>query len=311
MRPFPRGRRAWLRLGLLFAAVCAVPVQGIAEQFWPETPPAVAAGATCAGGCVLSSVTRVGAVGVAPAAGVRELQVNLCNSGQAGCYHDGRSTTEAARLLTRYAPDVVTLDEICDRDIVDPNAPLRRAMATVAAEQGDAAVFAYFAPALSPVTHQAYHCVNGELYGIGILGRGPVPSQAAQYYLYQGQPARRGEDRVAACAAVGTSYDVCATHLSARRGPTALSQCRQLLRPGGYAARYRNGTARPVIVGGDFNLLGPTMRTCVPPTWSSTGDGDVQYVLTTAAAHITGTRRITLHETDHPALLVDLHRTAP
>lgn len=310
MRPFPRDRRGWLRLGLLFAVVCAVPVQGLAEQLWPETA-AVAAGDTCGGGCVLASVTRVGPVGVAPAADVRELQVNLCNSGQAGCYHDGRSPAEAAGVITRYAPDVVTLDEICDRDVTDPRAPLRHAMAQVAAERGDTAVFAYFAPALSPVTHQAYHCVNGELYGIGILGRGPVPRAPAKHYLYRGQTTRRGEERVAVCATVGTGYDVCATHLSARRGPVALSQCRQLLRPGGYAARFRAGDERPMIVGGDFNLLDPAIRACAPPTWSSTGDGDVQHVLTTAAAHITATRRITLHDTDHPGLLVDLHRTAP
>ena len=45
------------------------------------------------------------------------LQMNLCNSGWAGCY-TGRSVREAAAVIRAERPDVVTLNEICRDDLV-------------------------------------------------------------------------------------------------------------------------------------------------------------------------------------------------
>ncbi|HKN98396.1 MAG TPA: endonuclease/exonuclease/phosphatase family protein [Pseudonocardiaceae bacterium] len=314
-------RRAWLRFGLLFAVVCAVPAQGIAAELWPDTPAAAAASGPCDGathGCLEVKVIRITG-GATAATGrlratVRELQLNLCNSGEAGCYHDNHSPVEAAGVVARYRPDVLTLDEICDRDILDPTAPLPRAMAAIARQDGDAAVFAYFTPALSPSSHLPYHCTDGALYGIGIIGRGPVPTTSGGHYVYQGQLRHTGEIRVAVCAAVGTGYDVCATHLNSRHKPMALNQCRQLLGADGFEQRFQaaNGT-RPVLVGGDFNLLAgpyPGVQNCVPAGWSHVGDGGVQHVIVGQGFSVTGTRRIRLHDTDHPGFLVDVTDTA-
>jgi hypothetical protein len=175
-------------------------------------------------------------------------------------------------------------------------------------------VFAYFTPALSPISHLPYHCTDGALYGIGIVGRGPVPTVPAQHLVYQGQLKHIGEIRVAVCAAVGTGYDVCATHLNSGRRPVALNQCRQLLGAGGFEQRFQaaNG-ARPVLVGGDFNLLAgphPGIQDCVPAGWSHVGDGDVQHVVVGQGLTVAGTQRIRMHDTDHPGFLVDVTGTA-
>lgn len=42
----------------------------------------------------------------------RVLQLNLCNSGYAGCYRGGASISEAVTQINSRVPDVVTLNEI-------------------------------------------------------------------------------------------------------------------------------------------------------------------------------------------------------
>src|SRR4051812_5360187 len=59
----------------------------------------------------LSPDAPTAAAGVPPAP-VRLLQLNLCNSGIAACY-TGRSVAEAATVIRAEAPDLVTLNEIC------------------------------------------------------------------------------------------------------------------------------------------------------------------------------------------------------
>ena len=44
------------------------------------------------------------------------LQLNLCNSGRAGCY-TGRAMARAAEVISAEAPDLVTLNEICAGDL--------------------------------------------------------------------------------------------------------------------------------------------------------------------------------------------------
>ena len=88
---------------------------------------------------------------------VRVLQMNLCNSGLAGCY-TGRAVATAADVIRAQAPDVVTLNEVCRSD------------AAVLDRRGTAP------PAFRPVpdrrTGGATRCRNGEPYGIAILTRG-------------------------------------------------------------------------------------------------------------------------------------------
>src|SRR6476469_4016321 len=54
-------------------------------------------------------VTFLTTAGSAPDGRVRVLQMNLCNSGLAGCY-TGRAVATAVEVIRAQAPDVVTLN---------------------------------------------------------------------------------------------------------------------------------------------------------------------------------------------------------
>src|SRR4051794_3962967 len=103
--------------------------------------------------------TRTGPPAAAvPVPSVRVLQLNLCNSGIAGCY-TGRSTAAAAAAIRAQVPDVVTLNEVCDDDMP----ALERALA--GAVPGGAAV-STFQPVRNGRTGEPYRCRNGRQYGI-------------------------------------------------------------------------------------------------------------------------------------------------
>lgn len=221
------------------------------------------------------------------AGGVRELQVNLCDSGMASCYRDGRSTVEAAGLIRRYRPDVVTLNEVCARDV---SGTVAAAMRSVSGQ-----VFALFAPAMNRFTGMPYRCTDGDRYGIGMVGVGSVT--ASRRYVYRTQYAKTDEWRVALCADVGGT-DFCTTHLESDDHATAEGQCHEFLRD---VDGFRQD--RPTVAGGDFNLV--DLRGCLPAGWTSTGDGAVQHVLTDGPP-VRSTSVVPMHDTDHPALLVDV-----
>jgi hypothetical protein len=268
------------------AVVCAVTV---------PVPATTAVASTCGatvGGCVETKIVPLGGSGTESSV-VRVLQVNLCNSGIAHCYRQDRSPGEAAGLVDRYRPTVVTLNEICAADVLGAVAALPAAMRQVAREQGDATVFALFASAVNRYTGRPYRCADGDLYGIGIVGRGPAPATPT-HYLYRSQNPLSDEERVAVCTRIG--YTVCATHLESDATPVAAAECHELMR--------HVGAVHPIVVAGDFNLA-TDVAACVPPGWGHTGDGAVQHVLT-AGLRITGTRTVHMGYTDHPALLVDL-----
>ena len=95
--------------------------------------------------------------------GVRVLQLNLCNSGLAGCF-TGRAVDRAAAVIRAEEPDVVTLNEVCEGDVP----VLERALAD--SGPGDATVSAFRA-AGDRRTGGAVSCRNGQRYGIGIVAR--------------------------------------------------------------------------------------------------------------------------------------------
>jgi endonuclease/exonuclease/phosphatase family metal-dependent hydrolase len=236
------------------------------------------------------------------------LQMNLCNSGMAGCYQGGRAVPEAAAVIAAARPDAVTLDEICRRDLAALAAGMRRAFPADA-------IYWQFQPA-----HQRYDavssCVNGDQYGIGILVHRPTgsPTAVTRGQEYPGQDGRRGERRVWECLyAVGSRY-VCATHLSAFDHNRALAQCRYLMTtaiPDTYA---QLGGYFPTVVGGDLNLTdrgSPNTGDCAPAGWLRTGDGGVQHVLATPDFAVVSVRRLAMTYTDHPALLVTLQPANP
>jgi hypothetical protein len=145
--------------------------------------------------------------------------------------------------------------------------------------------------------------VNGDLYGIGIVGRGAAPAGPPTRYEYRSQYTRSDEGRVALCATAG-DLDVCATHLESDSATVATRECGELLGRGGDVDRFRRGQDRPSVVAGDLNL-GATVSACAPG-WSDLGDRGVQHVLWNGALRMTGSRIVPMRYTDHPALLVDL-----
>jgi hypothetical protein len=231
------------------------------------------------------------------------LQLNLCNSGMAGCYQGGRAVPEAAAVIAAARPDAVTVDEICRLDLTQLAAGMRRAF------PGDA-IYRQFQP-VHGRDDSISSCVNGDQYGIGILVHRAAgsPGAVSAGGEYPGQEGRRGERRVWECLyAVGSHY-VCATHLSAFDHGRALAQCRYLMSTAIPATQARLGGYFPTVVGGDLNLAdrgSPNTGDCTPAGWRSTGDGGVQHVLATADHAVVSTRRLGMSYTDHPALLVTL-----
>jgi hypothetical protein len=212
---------------------------------------------------------------------VRVLQMNLCGSGIAHCF-TGRSVPEAASVIRAQAPDVVTLNEICQSDVDS----LRRAM--------DGTVVAAFRAAGDRRTGGPFRCRDGQPYGIGLLARGVAHGIDGGLYPVQdpGDP----EERVWLCASLD-GFTACTTHLANTSATVALGQCRYLL------ARV----PRPAVLGGDLNLGSRDGRACVPAGYADVDDGEVQHVLATPGTTVVSSASIAMAgTTDHPALLATL-----
>ena len=291
-------------------------------------------------GCVLGGALALAACAPAPPdaplvatpaaagtdTGLRVLQLNLCNSGIAGCY-TGRSVAEAAAVVRAEVPDVVTLNEICADDVP----VLEKALS---AGSGGGATVSAFRAAGDRRTGGAFLCRNGRPFGVGLVVRTvPAPDGGDTAYdttggLYPAQDARDPEERAWVClspaspdpadagpAAAGPApVSACTTHLIDTDPSLARAQCAYLLQTAVPAIRARApGGAAPLVVAGDLNLRSggsPDVRTCVPPDDRRTDDGAVQHVVVTPELAIGGHRTIGLANTDHPGLLVTLIRTS-
>ena len=233
---------------------------------------------------------------------VSVLQMNLCNSGMAGCYRGGRAVPEAAAVIAATHPDAVTLDEICRHDLTPLAAAMRQAF------PGDIPYWQF-----QPVHDRddsLSSCVDGDQYGIGIIVHLPAGSPAAvtRGGEYPGQDGHHGERRVWECLYAVGSY-LCATHLSAFDRDRALAQCRYLMNTAIPDTRARLGGYLPTMVGGDLNLTdrgSPNTGDCTPAGWLNTSDDGVQHVLATGDHTVVSIRRLAMTYTDHPALLVTL-----
>jgi len=192
---------------------------------------------------------------VPPSFTLRVLQMNLCNSGQApDCYTGGRSVAEAAAKIAEFEPDVVTLNEVCQRDVLGP---LFRAMA---AGHASDAVVAAFEPAWNRPHRAPYRCTDGDSYGDGLIAR--VPAAGYRHGFVSGgtypeamQDQSDDEERGWVCVDMSARYYACTSHLVAHHPDLAARQCDELMGadvPGFVGA---HGSAAPVIVGSDFNLV--------------------------------------------------------
>jgi hypothetical protein len=234
------------------------------------------------------------------------LQMNLCNSGFAGCYAGGQSIPEAAAVIAAQRPDVVTLNEVCDGDVTGALAAAMRQ--TWPADH----VFAQFQPAWNRANNAPYRCANGQQYGIGVLGHVAPAAWAgieARSGIYPAQNAGSNEERAWVCVYAVGDYYACTTHLESDVGSVALAQCQYLMGTAVPATRAAFGGNLPAVVSGDLNLRyggSPNAQACVPTGWFRKGDNSVQHVLATSDFGFVSTRKTGMRHTDHPAWQVNL-----
>lgn len=252
-------------------------------------------------------VRRTDGGATAAARPFRELHLNLCNSGHAGCYAGGQAIFEGGDLIYHLAPDLVTLNEICSNDL--PNY-LHPSLAE--AWPGDWTYYVFY-PAIHRQTGNPITCTNGDSYGNAVLGRVP----AAQWRGVNGWAGRYttqdsgNEMRTFACAYAIGDHLSCATHLSSSSEPIALAQCQALMFNAVPSIRSQEGVSGKTVVGGDFNLEYDTadpenVQKCVPSGNVRKGDGDVQHVIFTNDFSFVGTNKYGLTHTDHDGFLVRL-----
>lgn len=239
------------------------------------------------------------------------LQLNLCNSGIAGCW-TGMAVGAAEAVIRAESPDAVTLNEVC-RDDVDTLAD------ALAGTSPRGVSLSRFEPARDGRTGQPYRCRNGEDYGVAVLAAwsqrssGPTAAEPALAAgVYPAQDGADPEQRVWLCLDMDapSPLTVCTTHLAYTRRDVTADQCRYLFDTVVAGLRARAGT-RPLVVAGDLNLRAgdPEMRVCVPAGSVLVDDGGPQHVVAAAGLAVDDHRLIDLQgTTDHPGLLVTLGR---
>jgi hypothetical protein len=236
---------------------------------------------------------------------LRVLQMNLCNSGIAGCY-TGRSVAEAAAIIRAERPDVVTLNEVCAGDV----SALDRALSA----RDGAVVASAFEAAVDRRSGDAVRCRNGQRYGNGLLVRLRAPNRGYTTHgaAYSTQDPADPEERVWLCLHATAGFFACTTHLASTSASVAVSQCRYLLGTAIPALRAQ-GVSDPVVLGADLNLApGGTAdgRSCVPAGFVHADDGARQQIVASGDFRVTSSRSISMHgTTDHPALLAVLSTT--
>ncbi|MGW4641859.1 endonuclease/exonuclease/phosphatase family protein [Sphaerisporangium sp. NPDC004334] len=246
-----------------------------------------------------SLVGPAGSTAARAATTFKVLQVNLCNSGYAGCYEGGAAVPEAQSLIGRVRPDVLTANEICEGDV----APLRSAMGN-----GDYE----FRQVQDERVAAAIQCTGGRgAYGVAVFSvpRYGKTASAGGWYSTQDSGSER---RAWGCGRFG-GFWACTTHLSAADEPVALQQCKQLMNEYIPQSHAQYG-ALPTVVGGDLNLEydksdPENAQNCVPAGYFRKGDGDVQHVIASTSFAFVRTDKYGMSHTDHAAFMVTL--TAP
>ncbi len=230
----------------------------------------------------------------------RMLQLNLCNSGHASvaCYREGWSVAAAAQLVETVRPDVVTVNEICDGDVV----PLRQALGNTGG--------AVFQAVWDREAADWMRCSGGRgRYGVAVLARERLRTGGwGGLFPPLLQAGGANELRAYACGRF-VSFVACTAHPQSPRSGSeradagvALAQCRYVI---GVLDRFGGGG--PVVFGADLNLVwdgrGGAQR-CVPEGWQRKGDGGFQHYLYSPGFEHAGTVTYPVRGTDHAALLV-------
>lgn len=209
------------------------------------------------------------------------LQINMCNSGYAGCY-TGRAQAGTIALIKSRVPYAVTLNEACANDLT--------AIANSAGYRGQF------------TQSGTQKCRNGYAYGNAVLFKAGVTATSVVRHTYSVQSSTV-EKRTLSCAS--GAFRVCVTHL-ATSGTARTSQASQMK---SIISSYNSGGS--VILGGDWNMTyggSPNAQTYVPSGMYRKGDGSVQHFLASNGFAFSSTRVMNLDWTDHPGFQIYVSR---
>jgi hypothetical protein len=221
---------------------------------------------------------------------VAVLQMNLCLSGQAGCYSRADHAAvldEAAAQIEDHHPTAVTINEACRRDAAELARRTDYAMRFAVVDYGGAPL-----PCIEP---------RGRgVFGIAVLTRDGVIASEAQPFSAQADP----EERRWLCATTTATDTVCTAHLSTRdsagEGAANDAECRQLR-----SVLARHQQAGTTLFGGDLNRqdsCAPAGMWSVRDTAASQSPG-LQHVYGTSPADAPSASITEATYTDHDFLI--------
>ena len=226
------------------------------------------------------------------------LQMNLCLSGQAGCYprtsYPSVVDEAAAQVVDRDA-GAVTLNEVCSGDA-----------AMIARRTGYEMRFAAVLLAGEPLP-----CVDPRgrgVFGLAVLTRDGITTAHDQAFAVQAG----AEQRRWMCVTTDRPVTVCTAHLSTPESAAARrvndAECRELR---GVLAQY--DAAATTVFGGDVNRQAP----CAPPTMWATADASatqapgIQHIYGSTSLAEPAARVVPATYTDHDFFLTASRLSPP
>jgi endonuclease/exonuclease/phosphatase family metal-dependent hydrolase len=218
------------------------------------------------------------------------LQMNLCLSGQAGCYSPTAypsALDEAATVIDDRDPDAVTINEACRHDVAELARRTGYELTFTGVDYGGVPL-----PCIDP---------RGRgLFGIAVLTKDHVRTAQDRAFTVRADP----EERRWLCATTDAAITVCTAHLSTRYSPGERVdndvQCRQLRQV--LTVREDRGTT---FFGGDLNR----QASCAPTTmWSlhdtaASQSAGVQHIYASNSVDEPSTSVVEATYTDHDFLL--------
>ena len=203
------------------------------------------------------------------------LQMNLCLSGQAGCYSPSAypsALDEAVAVIDDGDPDAVTINEACRRDVAELARRTGYELSFTGVDYGGAPL-----PCIDPA--------GRGLFGIAVLTRDDVRTSQEGVLTVRADP----EERRWLCATTDGAVMVCTSHLSTRDSPGERVdndvQCRELSQ-----VLARRATLGTTFFGGDLNR----QDSCAPATMWVARDSSASQ--SAGLQHVYGSRSV-----DHPS----------